>query len=48
MPCVDDLVGSVTSRITGQTRKMVEHYSLMVNQRRLAREAILKWEKDGK
>lgn len=33
------------SAITGQTRQMVEHYSLMVNQRRLAKEAILKWEK---
>jgi len=36
------------SAITGQTREMVEHYSLMVNQKRLAKEAILKWEKDGK
>ncbi len=36
------------SAITGQTREMVEHYSLMVNQRRLAKEAILKWENDAK
>ncbi len=36
------------SAITGQTRQMVEHYSLMVNQRRLAREAILKWEEKGR
>ena len=33
--------------ITGQSRQMVEHYSLMVNQRRLARSAILKWEAAG-
>ncbi len=30
--------------ITGQSRDMVAHYSLMVNQRRLAASAILKWE----
>jgi integrase len=36
------------SAITGQTRQMVEHYSRQVNQQHLAREAILKWEKDGK
>jgi integrase len=30
--------------ITGQSRDMVEHYSIMVNQRKLARAAILKWE----
>lgn len=30
--------------ITGQSREMVAHYSIMVNQRRLARVAILKWE----
>jgi hypothetical protein len=30
--------------ITGQTRDMVAHYSLMVNQRKLAAAAILKWE----
>ena len=35
------------SAITGQTRQMVEHYGLMVNQRRLARDAILKWEESG-
>ena len=29
---------------TGQTREMVAHYSLMVNQRILAAAAILKWE----
>jgi len=30
--------------ITGQSREMVEHYAQMVNQRKLARAAILKWE----
>jgi hypothetical protein len=30
--------------ITGQSRDMIIHYSMMVNQRRLARSAILKWE----
>jgi integrase len=30
--------------ITGQTRDMVAHYSLQVNQRKLAAKAILKWE----
>jgi hypothetical protein len=30
--------------ITGQTREMVAHYSLQVNQRKLAAKAILKWE----
>ena len=30
--------------ITGQSREMIAHYSLMVNQRKLARAAILKWE----
>lgn len=30
--------------ITGQSRQMVEHYSIMVNQRKLARAAILKWQ----
>lgn len=30
--------------ITGQSRDMIAHYSLMVNQRKLARAAILKWE----
>jgi integrase len=30
--------------ITGQWRQMVEHYSIMVNQRKLARSAILKWQ----
>jgi integrase len=32
------------SAITGQSREMVTHYSIMVNQRKLARAAILKWE----
>ena len=32
------------SAITGQSRDMVAHYSIMVNQRKLARAAILKWE----
>jgi integrase len=35
------------SAVTGQSRQMVEHYSLMVNQGRLARAAILAWERDG-
>jgi hypothetical protein len=30
--------------ITGQTMEMVEHYAQQVNQRNLARAAILKWE----
>ncbi len=30
--------------ITGQSRNMVEHYAKMVNQERLARSAILRWE----
>jgi len=30
--------------ITGQSRAMVEHYGRLVNQERLARSAILKWE----
>jgi len=30
--------------ITGQSRDMIVHYSMMVNQRKLARSAILKWE----
>ena len=32
------------SAITGQSRKMVEHYAQQVNRRRLAASAILKWE----
>jgi len=38
--CTDAQVGAVT----GQTRQMVEHYSIMVNQGKLAREAMLKWD----
>jgi hypothetical protein len=30
--------------ITGQSREMIVHYSVMVNQRKLARAAILKWQ----
>lgn len=30
--------------ITGQSWRMVEHYAVMVNQRKLARSAVLKWE----
>ena len=41
--CTDAQVSS----ITGQTRQMVEHYSIMVNNQHLAKEAILKWEKSG-
>ena len=33
--------------ITGQSWKMVEHYARQVSQRRLAAEAILKWERAG-
>lgn len=33
-----------TAAITGQTLQMVAHYSLLVNQRKLAASAILKWE----
>jgi len=32
------------SAITGQSRQMVEHYARMVNQRKLAAAAVLKWE----
>lgn len=32
------------SAITGQSRKMVEHYARMVNQEKLAAAAVLKWE----
>ncbi|RUM42980.1 MAG: hypothetical protein DSY80_06350 [Desulfocapsa sp.] len=39
--CTDAQVGAVT----GQTRQMVEYYSVMVNQGKLAREAMLKWDK---
>lgn len=38
--CTDAEVGAVT----GQSRKMVEHYALQVNKRKLAASAILKWE----
>jgi len=30
--------------ITGQSLQMVEHYARQVNQKKLARSAILKWE----
>lgn len=33
--------------ITGQSRKMVEHYGRQVSQRKLAASAILKWERAG-
>jgi len=33
-----------TASITGQSRRIVEHYAKQVNQRRLAAAAILKWE----
>jgi integrase len=38
--CTDAEVAAVT----GQSRAMIEHYARMVNQQRLARAAILKWE----
>ncbi len=41
-----DCTDAEVSAITGQTRQMVEHYSKQVNQRRLASEAILKWERN--
>ena len=34
--------------ITGQTMEMVEHYAKQVNQKKLARAAILKWEHAGR
>jgi len=43
-----DCTTSQVSAITGQTLQMVEHYAKQVNQRSLAREAILKWEKKGR
>lgn len=30
--------------ITGQSREMIVHYSIMVNQRKFARSAIIKWQ----
>lgn len=33
--------------ITRQTRKMIEHYSKQVNRKKLARSAVLKWERGG-
>jgi hypothetical protein len=33
--------------ITGQTMEMVEHYAEQVNQRKLARAAIFKWERSS-
>lgn len=39
--CTDAEVAS----ITGQSRAMVEHYAKLVNQEKLARTAILKWER---
>jgi hypothetical protein len=38
--CTDGEVAA----ITGQSRDMIAHYAIMVNQRKLARAAILKWE----
>ena len=32
------------SAITGQSRRMVEHYAKQVNQKKLAAAAVLKWE----
>jgi hypothetical protein len=39
-----DCTDAQVAAVTGQTREMVAHYSLMVNQRKLAAAAILKWE----
>lgn len=33
--------------ITRQTRKMIDHYAKQVNRRKLARSAVLKWERGG-
>jgi integrase len=41
--CTDAEVAS----ITGQCREMIEHYARQVNQRKLARAAILKWQQSG-
>ena len=35
------------SAITGQSRRMVEHYARQVNQKKLAAAAVLKWEARG-
>ncbi len=35
------------SAITGQSRRMVEHYSKQVSQKKLAAAAVLKWEAAG-
>jgi hypothetical protein len=35
---------AVMAAITGQSRGMIVHYSIMVNQRKLARAIILKWQ----
>lgn len=42
--CTDAEVSS----ITGQSRQMVEHYARMVNQKKLAAAAVLKWEASGR
>lgn len=42
--CTDAEVGAVT----GQSRQMIEHYSIQVNQIKLAKAAILKWESADK
>ena len=33
--------------ITGQSRRMIEHYAKRVSQEKLAAAAILKWERSG-
>jgi len=33
--------------ITRQTRKMIDHYAKKVNRKKLARSAVLKWERGG-
>ncbi|MEJ2125690.1 MAG: hypothetical protein P8Y47_13055, partial [Alphaproteobacteria bacterium] len=42
--CTDGEVAA----ITGQSREMIQHYSIMVNQRRFKRSAILRWERSKK
>ena len=44
MPLETGCTDAEVAAITGQTREMVAHYPLIVNQRKLAAAAILKWE----
>jgi hypothetical protein len=42
-----DCTRAQVAAITGQSLQMVEHYAQQVNQRELARAALLKWERAG-